>query len=130
MNKIDHLIAEENVTELRRFLAHPFKHPGGSVGELNSQIEQLLLATWHQEHEDIVNLVYLQNLKDDRFIQPILNIAKKRDVFRPFDDELESTLRKCVHALKTIDTNESRNAIELLARTGNMNVKYALENYK
>jgi hypothetical protein len=94
------------------------------------KIEKLLIAQWHHLHEDLVNMIYLKKLKDNRFIQPIMDIALNREIFRPFDDELESTLRKCVHALKTIGTDESDKALRILLESGNENVKYALENYK
>jgi hypothetical protein len=79
--------------------------------------------------EDIVGMIWLKGLKDDNFISPIMKIAQKRETYRPFDDELESTLRKCVHALKTIGTADANLAIEVLLRSGNENVKDALENY-
>ena len=75
-------------------------------------------------------MIWLRDLKDNRFISPILMIAEQGEIYRPFDDELESTLRKCVHALKTIGTNESDKAVERLLSSGNENVGYALENYK
>ena len=93
-------------------------------------IEIALVATWHNQHEDLVNIVYLNNLKDDRFVQPILNIALNRDIFRAYDDEMESTLRKCVHALKTINSKKSNEALEKLQNLNNHSIMYALEIYK
>jgi DNA repair photolyase len=69
-------------------------------------------------------------LRDDRLVEPILNIAIDRDHFRWYDDELEATLRKCVHALKTINSDISNSAIEKLKELNNENVKYVLEMYK
>lgn len=89
-----------------------------------------MLEKWHHLHEDIVNVIYLKDLKDNRFIYPIMEIAQKGKTYRTFDDELESTLRKSVHALKTIDTDESNRALKTLLDSGNENVKHALENYK
>ncbi len=57
-------------------------------------------------------------------------IAQQGEIYRPYDDELESTLRKCVHALKTIATELSNSAVKELLFTGNENVKYVLENYR
>jgi len=93
-------------------------------------IEKALLGTWHSQHEDLVNTIYLENLIDDRFVEPILNIAVNREVFRWYDDELESTLRKCVHALKTIDSYRSNQALEKIQNLNNENVKSVLEMYK
>ncbi|WP_353163768.1 hypothetical protein [Empedobacter brevis] len=93
-------------------------------------IEKALIGTWHSQHEDLVNTIYLENLRDDRFVEPILNIAIDRERFRWYDDELEATLRKCVHALKTINSNVSNNALEKLKDLDNENIKYALEMYE
>jgi hypothetical protein len=92
--------------------------------------ELALRGTWHSQHEDLVNMVYLENLKDDRFVEPILNIAINEEVYRPYDLDLESTLRKCVHALKTIDSEKSKLALEKLISLNNDNVKITLEMYK
>ncbi|CAL2089836.1 conserved hypothetical protein [Tenacibaculum sp. 190524A05c] len=93
-------------------------------------IEKALSGKWHNQHEDLLNTIYLDNLKDDRFVEPILDIALNGEVYRQHDDELESTLRKCVHALKTIDSEKSKTAIRRLKELNNDNVKYALEIYK
>jgi hypothetical protein len=93
-------------------------------------IERVMFESWHQQHEDLVNLIYLRNLKDDRFVNPIMKIAEEKVVYRPYDDELESTLRKCIHALKMIDSDESNRALAKLIETGNENIMYALDNYK
>lgn len=93
-------------------------------------IEKALRGTWHSQHEDLVNTIYLGNLRDDSFVEPILNIAIDRDRFRWYDDELEATLRKCVHALKTINSETSNKALEKLKNLNNENVKIALEMYR
>lgn len=93
-------------------------------------IEKALTGTWHSQHEDLVNTVYLENLRDDRFVEPILNIALNRERFRWYDDELEATLRKCVHALKTINSDVSNIALEKLKDLDNDNVKFVLKMYK
>jgi hypothetical protein len=92
-------------------------------------IEKALMETWHSQHEDLVNIIYIGNLRDDSFVEPILNIAIYKDRFRWYDDELESTLRKCVHALKTINSEISNRALEKLKNLNNDNVKTALEIY-
>jgi hypothetical protein len=92
-------------------------------------IEEALIGTWHSQHEDLVNMIYFEKLRDDRFVEPILNIALNKEVFRWYDDELEATLRKCVHALKTIDSLKSKDALKKLEDLNNENVKITLEMY-
>ena len=92
-------------------------------------IEKALIGRWHSQHEDLVNTIYSEDLKDDRFVEPILDIALNREIFRWYDNELESTLRKCVHALKTIDSEKSNAALKRLEELNNDNVKSALEMY-
>ncbi|ULT43974.1 hypothetical protein KRR40_11660 [Niabella defluvii] len=93
-------------------------------------IEKALAGTWHSQHEDLVNTIYLENLKDDRFVEPILNIASNKEIFRWYDDELEVTLRKCVHALKTINSEKSIQALKKLEDLNNENVMITLQMYK
>lgn len=93
-------------------------------------IEKALIGIWHSQHEDLVNTIYLESLKDDRFIEPIINIAINKEAYRWYDDELESTLRKCVHALKMIDSEKSIIALKRLEELNNDNVQSALEMYK
>lgn len=121
-------IESESEQELIKFLDFRLITKIGS--DQYDLIEKALKETWHNQHEDLVNMIYLKKLRDDRFVEPILNIAINRDVFRSYDDERESTLRKCVHALKTIDSEKSRNAIEILKSLNNVNVNFTLEMYK
>jgi len=93
-------------------------------------IKKALIGTWHSQHEDLVNTIYLENLRDDRFVEPIVNIALNKERFRWYDDELEATLRKCVHALKTINSEFSNSALEKLKELNNDNVKFTLEIYE
>ncbi|NOU61985.1 hypothetical protein [Marinifilum caeruleilacunae] len=93
-------------------------------------IEKALVGRWHSQHEDIINTIYLENLKDDRFVEPILNIALNREIYRRYDDELESTLRKCVHALKIINSDKANSALTRLEELNNENVSLVLEMYK
>lgn len=105
-----------------------------NLGKINSDcyysIEKALIGTWHSQHEDLVNTIYLENLIDDRFVEPILSIALNKQRFRWYDDELEATLRKCVHALKTINSKKSNSALEKLKDLNNDNVKITLEMYR
>lgn len=91
-------------------------------------LKELVLATWHKSHEDIVS--YIGELKDDDFTNDLYTIATTPETYRQYDDELESTLRKCVHALKAIKSNNADERLEQLKATGNKNVHYALEQYR
>jgi len=95
-----------------------------------SLIAKALSGTWHSQHEDLVNTIYLDSLKDDVFVNPILKIALNREIFRCYDDELESTLRKCVHALKMIDSEKSIDALKILEKLNNDNVQHVMDMYK
>ncbi|CAM1343558.1 hypothetical protein TAMYLO_330253 [Tenacibaculum amylolyticum] len=53
-----------------------------------------------------------------------------KETFRPYEDELESTLRKCVQTVKTIDSEKSTAALKRLKELNNENVEYALDMYK
>lgn len=88
-----------------------------------------LKETWHEQHEDIINTIYLDNLIDDRFVEPILNIALNGEIYRPYDLDLESSLRKCIHALKTIDSEKAKEAINKLKKLNNDNIRITLEMY-
>jgi len=92
-------------------------------------LEKALIGTWHSRHEDLVSLIWLKGLVDDRFVDPILNIALNQEVYRWYDDELEQTLRKCVHALKIIDSEKANMALKKLQDLNNDNVNFALDMY-
>lgn len=94
-----------------------------------SLISRLLPETWHDEHEHLVNTIWLNNLKDDILTDSLYAIAIKQNTYRKYDDELESTLRKCIHALKMINSEKAKSYIELLKETENSNVTSALEVY-
>ncbi|XRE42170.1 hypothetical protein ACIVBQ_000374 [Tenacibaculum discolor] len=100
----------------------------GTDNEYINVFEEIILAEWHEEHENIVDLV--RSFKDDRFTESLKEIAVKEEIYRKYDDENESTLRKCVHALKAINSPKSNQIIKELIDSGNENVRYALENYK
>ncbi|MGG6231992.1 hypothetical protein [Tenacibaculum sp. SDUM215027] len=100
----------------------------GTDNEYIDFFEEIILADWHEEHEDVVDIV--RSFKDDRFTESLKEIAVKEEIYRKYDDENESTLRKCVHALKAINSPKSNQIIKELIDSGNENVRYALENYK
>lgn len=122
--------AVENESEFELMKCLDFSQNGKIDADQYVLIEKALIGTWHHQHEDLVNTIYLENLKDDRFVDPILEIALNSEVFRWYDDELESTLRKCVHALKTINSEKANHALKKLTDLNNDNVKSALEMYK
>lgn len=127
-NRLKSAIKGENEEELIECL--DFKNTGKIDSSCYEYIEKALIGTWHSQHEDLVNTIYLENLIDDRFVEPILKIAVNKDTYRPFDYDLEPVLRKCVHALRTINSEKSNEALETLKSLNNENVKYALEMYK
>ena len=89
--------------------------------------EKIILAEWHQEHEEIVDIVY--SFKDDRFSHALFEIAIHRSKYRKFDLENESTLRKCIHALKAINSKNSNMILEKLKEDKNPNIDFVLELY-
>ena len=89
---------------------------------------KIILYTWHEEHEDIVDIV--SEFKEERFYDALLKIAMDESIYRKFDDENESTLRKCVYALVATNTKKSNDILEKLIQTKNPNVQYALDMYK
>jgi hypothetical protein len=123
-------IAVENENEEILIKCLDFKKTKEIDSNQYDLIEKALSGKWHNQHEDLLNTIYLNNLKDDRFVEPILDIALNGEIYRQHDDELESTLRKCVHALKTIDSEKSKTAIRRLKELNNDNVKHTLEIYK
>ncbi len=122
--------AVENQDEQELVKCLDFENSGKINSNCYDSIEKALIGTWHSQHEDLVNTIYLGPLIDDRFVEPILNIALNKQRFRPYDDELEATLRKCVHALKAINSKKSNSALEKLIDLNNENVKIALEMYR
>lgn len=102
---------------------------GGIDNSYSKLIAQLLTATWHNEHEDLVDTICLENLNDDIFTASLYQIAIKPDLYRKYDDETESTLRKCIHALKMINSENAIACIEKLKTTKNSNVDVVLSMY-
>lgn len=90
--------------------------------------DKLILENWHDEHEDIVDIVY--QFKDNRFTNSLEQIANNPEIYRKLDDEMESTLRKCFHALKAIDSENSRKVINNLIESKNSNIKAILDLYE
>jgi hypothetical protein len=112
--------------DLEFYLA--FAHQDGIDKSYKSIFKQLILAKWHSCHEDVVE--YIGELKDDDFTDDLYIVATTPDPYRKFDDELEATLRKCVHALKAINSTKSHEKLEQLRITSNPNVRIALDQYR
>ena len=126
-NKLKNAIEAENEQELIEWL--DFRRSGNVDTEFYEHIEKALLGTWHSQHEDLVGKIYLENLIDDRFVEPILTIALNKERFRWYDDELEATLRKCIHALKTINSEKANRALYELKGLNNDNISTVLDMY-
>ena len=120
-------INTKDVSLLQQVLLIAYKN--GLDIDYSDIIVKLLSEDWHDEHEDLVNAIYLQDIKSDDFIEPLKNIIENKNRFRKYDDETESTLRTCIHALKTIDSIKANNLINELKQTNNPNILSALENY-
>lgn len=88
----------------------------------------VILEKWHTKHEDIVDIVY--HFKNDKFTNALIEIANNPMVYRLFDDENESTLRKCFHALKVIDSENAKLAVADLINSRNPNILAILDMYK
>lgn len=127
-NSIKDSIAYEDKSQLLFALNLAYK--AGLDNTYIDLIAQLLPATWHDEHEDLVNAIYLENLNDNIFSDALYKIATEPELYRKYDDEMEPTLRKCIHALKMIDSEEANTYIMKLKNTNNSNVDMALSVYK
>ena len=118
-------INDQEAEDLAFYLA--VAHKDGMDETYKPLLKQLILSTWHSGHEDLVD--YISEFKDDDFTDDLYKIATTPDPYRKYDDELEATLRKCVHALKAINSRRAMERLEELKATGNENVHYALEMY-
>ncbi|MGY3214229.1 hypothetical protein ACVW2L_003282 [Mucilaginibacter sp. HD30] len=108
---------------------HYILHIGTELIIAIKLIAQLLTATWHQEHEDLINTVYLHNLNNNIFTDSLYKIATEPGIYKKYDDEMESTLRKCIHALKMINSGEANTYLEELKNSKSSNVDMALSVY-
>ena len=85
-------------------------------------LEQLFLTRQFERYNVVL-------LNDDVFSDILYLIATNSETYRKNDDENESTLRKCTHVLKQINSKKSNQYIEKLKSLYNPNVYSALENY-
>ena len=126
-NLYNKAIEAKNYEMLLRALNYTFKEKIDK--DYVNYFISLLPETWHEEHEEIINLIWLHNLNDDVFSDVLYLIAVNPETYRKYDDENESTLRKCIHVLKQINSEKSNQYIEKLKSLNNPNVYFALENY-
>jgi hypothetical protein len=126
-NIINESIVHEDNVQLLFGLNLAYRN--GIDSSYNRLIAKLLTVTWHDEHEDLVNAIYLEDLKDDIFTDQLYLIATDPGSFRKYDDEMEPTLRKCIHALKIINSEKSNAYIEKLKSIKNSNVDMVLSMY-
>ncbi|AOM77699.1 hypothetical protein [Pedobacter steynii] len=126
-NIINESITHEDKVQLRFALNIAYKD--GIDNSYTKLIARLLVATWHDEHEDLVNTIYLSNLNDDIFTDSLYKIATDPGLYRKYDDETESTLRKCIHALKMINSASANVYIAKLKNTKNSNIDMVLSMY-
>ncbi|RVU01508.1 hypothetical protein EOD41_05955 [Mucilaginibacter limnophilus] len=124
---INEAINNEDVAKLNFALNIAYRD--GIDDSYTKLIVQLLTATWHDEHEDLVAHISLDKLNNDAFTEPIYRIATEPDLYRKYDDEMEPTLRKCIQALKVINSERANIYIKRLKDTGNINVKIMLSMY-
>lgn len=119
---LESAVAEKDVQKLKFCIAVAFRDVVDN--DYSNIFYKIILDTWHEEQEDIVDIIF--DFKEERYCDALLTIALEGKIYRKFDDENESTLRKCVHALVAINTNKSKEILEKLIQTKNPNVKYAL----
>lgn len=126
-NLIIESIADEDEIKLRFALNIAYRD--GIDKSYTELILKLLNMTWHNEHEDLIDTIHLSNLNNDLFTDSLYKIAIEPNYYRKYDDELESTLRKCIHALKMINSDKSNFYIKELKNTKNSNIDSALSMY-
>jgi len=76
-NRFEKAIDKQNEIELEACIIELFNQSRQIDESLFSLIEHVMLENWHKQHEDIVNLIYLKDLKDNRFVNPIMKIAEE-----------------------------------------------------
>lgn len=120
---LESAVTEKDIQKLRFSIAMAFRD--GLDKDFSDIFYKIILETWHEEHEDIVDIVC--DFKEERYCDALLKIVLEDKIYRKFDDENESTLRKCVNALVAINTKKSSDILEKLIQTKNPNVRYALD---
>lgn len=90
----------------------------GADEEYTELLLTLLEEDWHMLEEDIV--LILQMIKDPRSINKLYELI----IHPPFEDDLRSMSRKCILALKEINTPESIGKIRLLQNSDDEIIQY------
>jgi hypothetical protein len=99
-------VAERNSTELSYVLAIVFRD--GVDEDYTEILTDLLDEKWHYLEEDIVSI--LEQLRDPKSTDKIFEVAKNI----PPDDDMRALAKKCILALRAIDTQESMEKLKLL----------------
>ena len=120
---LESAVTDKDIQKLKFSIAMAFRD--GLDPDYSDIFYKIILETWHEEHEDIVDIVF--DFKEERYCDALLKIALEENIYRKFDDENESTLRKCVNALVAINTKKSKEILEKLILTKNPNVRHALD---
>ncbi len=84
----------------------------GLTPELVPSLTTLLLAPWHQRHEDIARA--LQILRDDRSTPALAIVARQKHDYLVYNQS-QALARKCIWALADIGTVTARALLENLA---------------
>jgi hypothetical protein len=123
---LESALTHKDIQKLKFCLGMAFRD--GLDNDYSNIIYKIILENWHDEHESMVELVYY--FKEERFCDALQRISLDPLTYRKFDDENESTLRKCVHALVAINTKKSKDILVELIQTKNPNVEYSLDIYR
>ena len=78
---------------------------------------QLLKEVWHDRHEDII--MTLNDIKDTRSIDSIYEAS----LYIPEWDDGRSLAKKCIWALRSINTFESIEKIKILANSNDLIIR-------
>jgi hypothetical protein len=77
-------------------------------------LASLLLADWHESHEDLANA--LQDLRDPTTVNALFDAAVRTYAYLDYD-ESRALAVKCIWALHDIGTNTARTRLESLSRS-------------
>lgn len=111
MDKLEALLAAERTKDVEALRQAVWKTDRSLV--IAEALSRLLLEEWHESHEDIVFELGL--IGDPRSIPAILQAAQSHIEYLERWGNLHEFQRKCAYALARIGTNESRDALEVLA---------------
>lgn len=81
---------------------------------------KLIESTWHEQHENIAGI--FQFLKSKQSIESLYKTAITQFDYLDYDDSYALAV-KCIWALGDINTNESRQKLEILSESDNEIIK-------